>query len=594
MKLATAIIFLSLWPVLASAQDGLSLSEVAEQQQARQATGIERAREAMSKRRFEEAALAAYSVLGSNEGPVVQDEATYTLAKALYRLRAYHSALHYFARILAQGPRNPFFESSLEWCLFISRRMVDDASVNEVVARYGSDDLPTEYRDEFLFRLSRYHYTQALSIETGLVAGMVGQTQVEKTNTGGLSFSGDIFGTEGGGPMVQEKSGGGLSLGGDIFDTGASEEAAPGLGDGELTASAHLAEAEKYALRVDEKSKYGARAKFIEALVMHMRDQPNEALSRFKSVIRLSREDRAAEDERLRELAFFQLARTHFGAQQPSFSIFYYDKVSRDSREWLDAIYEESWAHFRLGEYEKALGNLLTLHAPFFDDQYFPESRILEAVVYYENCRYAEANRLLNQFLQRYEPVLSELERLTARDRTPSEYFELLDGLRNEDVAQDVQADRAILSQIVELALADRRLARLDASQSEVQRELKQWGRFAAFAGSSLDAEVSAILEEERARLVDDAGQAVRARLQEEQENIKELVQQAIRIGVETARSEQERIESQLRSVEAGPKNVEQLFVEWTDDEKLVWPFGGEYWRDELGTYELTLARSCR
>ena len=35
-------------------------------------------------------------------------------------------------------------------------------------------------------------------------------------------------------------------------------------------------------------------------------------------------------------------------------------------------------------------------------------------------------------------------------------------------------------------------------------------------------------------------------------------------------------------------------FTAATDDERLFWPFEGEYWRDELGTYQYTLTKGCR
>ena len=44
------------------------------------------------------------------------------------------------------------------------------------------------------------------------------------------------------------------------------------------------------------------------------------------------------------------------------------------SDQWLESLFEASWAHFRIGQYEKALGNMITLQAPFFRDEYFPES----------------------------------------------------------------------------------------------------------------------------------------------------------------------------------------------------------------------------
>jgi hypothetical protein len=362
--------------------------------------------------------------------------------------------------------------------------------------------------------------------------------------------------------------------------------------EGSLSVETHLTQAERYALRVDAASAYGARAKFIEALVLFERHRENDALERFKDVVRLTRPDAEHPDRKLRELAFFQLARTHFGAQQPSFSAFYYDKVDRDSRMWLDALFEDSWAQFRLVNYEKALGNLLTLHAPFFEDQYFPESRILEAVIYYENCRYVEAKEILSQFLARYEPILEELQRIAKENSTTDDYVRVLDELENDDLASASGEQAVILSRILEIALSDRDLAKLARSLEEVRDERERVD--AVDLGPALAAELQSVLTEDVRDLSERAGRAVESRLAEERENIKSLVQQAIRIDIETARSEQERIESRLRDVQSRPRNLEKTFVEWTDDEKLVWPFEGEYWRDELGTYELTLARSCR
>jgi len=580
---------LLLMALLAPAQegDGFSVGDVARQQQP--ADPLAPARDALTAKRWAEAAMAARAVMGDATDFEVVDEATYLLAKALYRMDVHHGALDYFARLLEQGPDNRFFDAALEWCLFISRRVVDDASVNEVVARYGSSDLPEAYRDEFLFRLARYHYKRALGIETGAIRGRTGRMDVAETKSGGLSFSGDIFGTGDEPAPKAEKKGRGLSFEGDLFGTGAAPEPTE---TGELTATGHLREAERYAIRVDRGSQFGAKARFLEGLVLYDDGRPNEALAAFKDVVRATRDGDGQEAEKLRELAFFQLARTHFGAQQPSFSIFYYDRVDRDSPSWLDALYEESWAQFRLGSYERALGNLLTLHAPFFTDEYYPESRILKAVIYYENCRYPEAKAILQRFLRRYEPVLAELEEMTAQERTPSEYFDLLDDLLSDDLLSSEGERAEILARILEIALRDRELARLDAAQAELGEELRRWSK--AGVRGPLAEEVELVLRGEQSELRAQAGEAVERRLLEEQAHIKDLVQQAIRIDIETARGEQERIEASLRSVDVGPKDVEQTFVQWTDDEKIVWPFEGEFWRDELGTYELTLARSCR
>jgi TolA-binding protein len=618
-------------PAKEAPKKGLSLGKVAESQKDPVREKLDAALRLLRSEQYAEAAVALQDFLESEKQHA--EEAQYNLGKSLYRMGLYHSALGQFADLLAKGPKSRFFDSSLEWCLFISRKTVASDLVNEVIAKNSTGEFPKDYRDEFLFRLARFHYVRALAIESGAIAGQVGETRVKETVTGGKSFEGDIFSGGGGGgggeegegenpgdPKVKKGDGGGLSIDEDIFgdapkkddkkkkeekpkekpvievpkDEGDAKKGKPGEKFA-LTAKEHLEAATKFVTKVAPESAFGPRGKFLEGLVLYRDGKENEALESFKTVVRLTKESTDGEGEALREAAFFQLARTHFGAQQPSFSIFYYGKVDRDSYAWLDALYEASWAQFRLGAYEKALGNLLTLHSPFFTDQYYPESLILKAVIYYENCRYPEAKEILADFLKRYEPVLEALNGLTNQQKTSAQYYEALENLRGSDLAETNTSKAAILAQVLEIALSDPELKRLDLSFKEVDAELKSLpSQGAGFPSSKLAKKLEDQLAKVREALLKDAGRAVKNQLERERENIKLLVQQAIRIDIETSRSEQERIEGQLRSESSRPNETEKEFIEWADDEKLVWPFEGEYWRDELGTYELTLAHSCR
>jgi tetratricopeptide (TPR) repeat protein len=617
---------------------GLSLGQVAESQKDPEREKLEASVRLLRTESYAQAAAQLHQLLASDFP--YQEEAQYNLAKSLYRMGLLHSALHYFSGLLSKGPKGRYYNASLEWCLFIGRKMVDDGAVNELVARFAQGDFPEEYRDEFYFRLARFHYVRGLAIETGEVAGALGETDVGERKTGGLSVSGDIFGDD---PFAEpkkeepqeeeedpsvKKKGGGLSIDEDIFGFGdegdgkkkkdkkkgkdKKEEAKPKpapapvkapppaeAADGKLalTPKEHFEAARRFVVRVKDGSDFGARARFLEALLAYKDGKENDALKAFKEVVKVAggaEDDDEDEAAHLKEAAFFQLARTHFGAQQPTFSIFYYAKVDRDSYQWLDALYEASWAHFRLGNYEKALGNLLTVHAPFFHDLYYPESHILKAVIYYENCRYPEAKDILTGFMKRYEPVLKELERLSSEPQNADEYYKILQNLQSDEFAEGQTQKGEILAQVLGIALSDPELKRLDASYKEVSDELTRVEKDSGIGGSGLGAELLRVLGEERTVLGRNAGRAVKNQLQRERGAIKDLIQQAIRIDIETSRSEQERIESQLREVQSRPKEVEKEFVEWADDEKYVWPFEGEYWRDELGTYELTLAHSCR
>ena len=590
---------------------GLSLGKVAQQQKSPERARLDAAIRQIKEERYGPAAVSLYDLLDGGAAPELTDEAQYHLAKSLYRSGLHHSSLHHFTELLSRGPAGRYYKASLEWCLFIARRIVADDRVLAAIAKYSDGRFPDDYKNEFQYELARFHYLTALQLQAGGVATSVGEARTEETVTGGVSLKGDVFGDifgdddeddEDDEEPEAERSGGALSLDEDFFGDDEAESKPkkkdkPAAKPGEiaLTSPEHIEAANRSVLRVSQTSDFAARAKFLEAVLLYHEGRDNEALQAFKTVVRLTKEGGTNQDSKLRDLAFFQLARTHFGAKQPSFSIYYYDKMRRFTAQWLEAMYESSWAEFRLGKYEKALGNLLTLHSPFFRDEYFPESLILKAVVYYENCRYVEAKTILTDFLERYEPVHEELKQLTARGQQPRKYYEILANLREVESAEVSREKAALLSQILTIALSDPELAKLDASFREVDSELKALtAQGEVFSRSGLKANLSAVIFKVRSELERQAGRSVKRKLEQERDAIKSLIQQAIRIDIETAAAEQKRIELTLRNIDSRPKELEKDFVDWADDEKVVWPFEDEYWRDELGTYELTLARSCR
>src|SRR5437016_4665364 len=138
----------------------------------------------------------------------------------------------------------------------------------------------------------------------------------------------------------------------------------------------------------------------------------------------VKRGDQAAAQRR--DKAYLQLARLAYQRGDDALATRLYERVGRGAPEWLDALFEASWAHFRRGEDEKALGNLLTLHAPFFQERFFPESFVLKALVMYENCRYPDARAALAEFQQRYQPLHDGLAETLLNLRTPEDAADLL------------------------------------------------------------------------------------------------------------------------------------------------------------------------
>src|SRR5690606_9250216 len=90
---------------------------------------------------------------------------SYLIAKSLYRMGLYHSALGEFSAILAQGESGRFFRSSLEWLFFISRKTKNETVILDEIARYAHVEFPDKYRNEFRYLLARYHFVRGRALD---------------------------------------------------------------------------------------------------------------------------------------------------------------------------------------------------------------------------------------------------------------------------------------------------------------------------------------------------------------------------------------------------------------------------------------------
>ncbi len=497
---------------------------------------------------YQTAALAYDAILREPALAEVHDEARYQLAKSLVKLGLYHSALAKLDELLSKGPQGTrYFHNALEWLFYVGRKTVNESVIVSEVVRYANGSFPPSSQDRFNYLLARYSYERGRALE----------------------------------------------------ETGQAAEARRNYDEARRLAGAVRPEAGSREKSVDgvdaDQGDVYAKARFVEGLVRYAQGDGQAAVEAFKDVVRLTNPRRTrAPDLRLRELAFLQLARIHYEHKQNRYAIFYYDKMPWGGDSWLEGLWESSYAHYRIGNYEKALGNLLTLQSPYFRDEWFPESWILKAIIYYENCRYPEARAILDEFHATYADVHQELGTLTARKVQPAAFFDLIE----EGGKGGGAGSRPMMRRILKLALTDQDVKRLNDSIQEVENEMDNGlsgkNRSDGFRSSALHRDLKERLEQERGRLVDEAGARARAKLEYERDALRDLLQQALRIKIEVARKEREALETALK--QGGQVDVlkDYRYSVAVSDEHLYWPYDGEFWRDELGTYTYTLTKGCR
>ena len=168
---------------------------------------------------------------------------------------------------------------------------------------------------------------------------------------------------------------------------------------------------------------------------------------------------------------------------------------------------------------------------------YFPESYVLKAIVYYENCRYPEARLVLETLTSIYEPVFDELTRITSSPQSAASYYDLV-GLEN-------RGGSAVTRKIRKLAFTDQNVRRLVESVKEVEQEMDVGigERAREIRDAPLGKRLVQQLGAEKAALVEEAGARSHATLEYERDQLRTLLAQALRIQIEVSRKEREALE---------------------------------------------------
>jgi hypothetical protein len=364
--------------------------------------------------------------------------------------------------------------------------------------------------------------------------------------------------------------------------------------------------------KVDRQSKYYVQSQFFSGISNVQLRKSVPAVQSFQKIVAAIDEGvEGVEDEaRMRDLAFLSMARTYYSASirldennaptidgtKLSAAVKYWNKVDVGSEYWLDALFEESWAYFMAGDYAHALGNIHTIQSPYFPKAFYPEADILRAVIYFANCQYDDATVIVAQFQSRYQPIYDELAKVLQKfkgDNQEEAFYKFLKDVRDGKKEPAGITLSSKVRPIVEGALSDRQLLRnleyVKVLDEEAGRFKKAKG---AFQESPLGADVKDSLQLARDLAVRNAGQLARERYQRALDELNEHLRNSAKILIDITAAQRNQLDQAIAGSQVTAAESKANIVK-TDEEHVIWPFDGEYWRDELGTYRQTITSKC-
>jgi hypothetical protein len=359
--------------------------------------------------------------------------------------------------------------------------------------------------------------------------------------------------------------------------------------------------------KVARQSKYYVQAQFFGGISNVQLRKSVPAVQAFQRIVGAIDEGvEGVEDEaRMRDLAFLSMARTYYSASirldennSPTIdsnklnaAVKFWNKVDEGSEYWLDALFEESWAYVMAGDYSHALGNIHTIEAPYFPNSYYPEAEIVKAMIYFSNCQYDDATTIVAQFQSKYQPIYDDLNKTLQKfkgDNQEEAFFKFLKEVREKkaDVPQRVK-------QVVENALSDRQLLRNIEYVRVLDEEGKRFNKAPqSFQNSPLGNDTKDALQLARDIAVRNAGQLAKDRYQRNLDELNEQLRNAAKILIDITAAQRNQLDQAIAGSQLSVAESKANIVK-PDEEHVIWPFNGEYWRDELGFYRQTITSKC-
>ena len=260
-----------------------------------------------------------------------------------------------------------------------------------------------------------------------------------------------------------------------------------------------------------------------------------------------------------------------------------YEKVKKSSLLWPEILFEEAWASFYRGNYNRTLGKLVTYKSPFFDFIFNPEVEVLEALTYMELCFYENTQKVVNKFYADYGKDAKYLKKFLFRYKNnPLKGGSLLLNVKNRKAIKNPLL-RRLLNSINKDLVFRRLINNYDGIKDEVNLVKnypdKKYIRFLATNLKSSLRRQKYLIGIYGLRILDRANR-----------QLDKSFRGMSYIRLEILKKEKDRFFGQEN--EAGKigdlKNVKRTSRHY------LWDFNGEFWADELGDYVFSLKSECK
>ncbi len=302
---------------------------------------------------------------------------------------------------------------------------------------------------------------------------------------------------------------------------------------------------------------------YLEGAILAAEGKYEQGLDYFRRLI----DERSSLSRHLSSLSFLGAARIFHEIGDYKQAIYHYTQVRPLESEFVEAVYEKGWSYYQDGDMNGALGMTLSFLSPYFESAFYPDALLLRAAAFYQLCYYERANLALEKLKTDYHPIRAQIAAYLQRE--PQTYiFEdrFLKAMNPKLVGYMVGDNKFRASLRAYLALKDE-------SQKIRGEDLSINKQALAFVKAKLAQETTRVLQ--RADKV-----------------LQNILAQADMIQIDILQSSANKLLGEEPEHKLPIKTIGLADMDF-DPIIQFWPFKGEFWLDELGSYYYGLKSTC-
>ncbi|MBA2405821.1 MAG: hypothetical protein H0V66_13680 [Bdellovibrionales bacterium] len=262
-----------------------------------------------------------------------------------------------------------------------------------------------------------------------------------------------------------------------------------------------------------------------------------------------------------------------------------YGQIPKQSYKWPYIILEQAWAHYQLGDFNRALGLLVTYKSPLLDTYFFPEAEYLTALAYFRLCLYEDSLIVINQYYQAYRPRFTQLENVLRKNRNSQNYFYDLMFKPGDGLAKEQEFVRHIITRLkkqTRFSLDYNSIHKINQEMKRVQKNEKK-----DFKNELLD-HLASVKE----NMINKINYNAKTDIFNFLETVPFFSSELFKVNLEVLSKQKDLVYSNRKLAQDRARgdysNVKRSRFEQ------FWKFEGEFWGDELGDYSLGLKSSCQ